>query len=343
MTMHYPGMNGFEFAVAFLDQSFNIIYNESYFRFELYQLNYTRSGISYNLGFSRLETKVWDNEYFNTNNLGAFSGSENIFCLKNNNYFLKGNSAASEYDLVAIRLIRWNTSDITNPSATWASDADIDYLLRFGRIVFIIQNKYVDFQDYNNVIKTYADSKYSFRLEPTFYKETSIYVKKNKVILADDLVQFGQTQELEFYNVEDFYTDMTAIQNNQVMTFLITLDENVNTYTRSVYSFFDLTGQVGGVFGFLFKIGEIFVGFFATKLFMFSLVSNLYQVQASEPGKEFSKIVPKTFRSTSVKKPIKRSKLAEESKTATVKDLLDVKPKTMTESQINTFIENQQK
>ena len=45
-----------------------------------------------------------------------------------------------------------------------APDAEIDGMMNNGRISFVIINSYVDFDDYENVIKTYTDDRLIYGL-----------------------------------------------------------------------------------------------------------------------------------------------------------------------------------
>jgi len=55
-------------------------------------------------------------------------------------------------------------------------------------------------------------------------------------------------------------------------------DPVVQSYERSVFSFLDLTGNLGGLFEVLQIVGSFMVGLFAGKTFLFSIISHLYQV-----------------------------------------------------------------
>ena len=59
---------------------------------------------------------------------------------------------------------------------------------------------------------------------------------------------------------------------------LITLDQQIDQYQRSVFSFFDMFGFLGGIFG-VFKLwGSLLVQFTSTRAFYSSIISKLYHV-----------------------------------------------------------------
>ena len=106
--------------------------------------------------------------------------------------------------------------------------------------------------------------------------------ENNHVVLADDFFQLGQTEEKEFYSLETEKSDFTFSQsdNNYLYaSILIQIDAREDTYERTVLSVFDFTGLIGGVFEILEIFGGMLVGFFANKLFMLLMLSNLYQIQ----------------------------------------------------------------
>lgn len=62
-------------------------------------------------------------------------------------------------------------------------------------------------------------------------------------------------------------------------------DAVINTYERSVFSVLDFTGNLGGLFEVLEITGSIIVGLFSSKLFFYSFLSRLYQVDKTSKGK----------------------------------------------------------
>lgn len=62
-------------------------------------------------------------------------------------------------------------------------------------------------------------------------------------------------------------------------------DQTDESYERSVFSFLALTGNIGGLFEVFERSGDLIVGFFAGKFFLFSILSNLYQVDVYNKGK----------------------------------------------------------
>ena len=59
---------------------------------------------------------------------------------------------------------------------------------------------------------------------------------------------------------------------------LITLDQQIDQYQRSVFSFFDMFGFLGGIFGIFKMWGSLLVQFASTRAFNSSIISKLYHV-----------------------------------------------------------------
>ena len=136
--------------------------------------------------------------------------------------------------------------------------------------MIVILNSYVDFDDYDNVIKTYADDTISYSLYSGTIKESEVYLRNNHVILADDFFQVGQTERKQFYSVANSKLDFTNDPTGDIYAnIILRMEAREDTYERTVFSVFDFTGLIGGVFEILEVTGSILVGFFANKLFMF--------------------------------------------------------------------------
>lgn len=56
-------------------------------------------------------------------------------------------------------------------------------------------------------------------------------------------------------------------------------DSTKDVYERQVFSFLDMTGAIGGMLEVLRILGAFIVGSCTTKIFLYSIFSNLYQVR----------------------------------------------------------------
>ena len=149
-----------------------------------------------------------------------------------------------------------------------------------GTFSLVTINSYVDFDDYDNVVKTYNDERFFYKLRKGYTKEPDIFIRKNYVTLNDEFIQVGQTEHKEFYSAENTKTDFDFDPNGYLyLKMAIRMEAREDTYERTVFSVFDYTGLIGGVFEIFEVFGGLIVGYFIKNWFMFDILSNLYQVQ----------------------------------------------------------------
>ena len=78
---------------------------------------------------------------------------------------------------------------------------------------------------------------------------------------------------IQFKEIKIFTLQLTLI--NHIFKYFFTLDQQVDQYQRTVYSFLDLFGFVGGIYELLKILGQSIVTFFTSNLLYFSILSNL--------------------------------------------------------------------
>ena len=87
-----------------------------------------------------------------------------------------------------------------------------------------------------------------------------------------------------FVGVENYFQDYSneASSNNTLIHLSISLDPTQQLYSRTIYSFLAFSGDLGGVFQILEVVGGIIVSFLANKLFVYSILSKIYQVDGND-------------------------------------------------------------
>ena len=87
-----------------------------------------------------------------------------------------------------------------------------------------------------------------------------------------------------FAGFENFIQDTTdlAAGNGNLVRIFVALDSSQVQYSRSVYSFLSFTGDLGGVFQILEIIGTVIVSVFVNRLFYYSVLSKIYQIDQPE-------------------------------------------------------------
>lgn len=146
-------------------------------------------------------------------------------------------------------------------------------------------NSYLDFEDYDKPIKQYIEDRYTYRALPTYKKLIKMYIKENYVELSDNILGIGQSEEQKFLSVDNQIQDLhpSAVAAREVyFEILLTLDPQKDYYTRTVFSFLDLFGQLGGVFELMCIWMGLIVWFFAKNVMFFSIFKRLYHIEREE-------------------------------------------------------------
>jgi len=144
----------------------------------------------------------------------------------------------------------------------------------------------MDFDDYETPVKSYLDDRYLFRGIPTIKKYVRMYLTENEVESTDSLISLGQSHQEEFISVDRADTDLHVFTGTIYFEILLVLSPEKVIYTRDVFSFFDLFGQLGGVFELLNICFGLIIGYFSKPTFLFSIFKRLYHTEASEYKKD---------------------------------------------------------
>jgi hypothetical protein len=110
------------------------------------------------------------------------------------------------------------------------------------------------------------------------------------VELEDDYIQLGSVKESKFYSIGSYSKDILRRYDNIFGAVQLLLDAKQDTYQRTIFGFFDLTGQIGGLYEIFEVLGGLLVGHFAKKLFLFSLFSRIYKIERPLPSIDDSDI-----------------------------------------------------
>ena len=93
----------------------------------------------------------------------------------------------------------------------------------------------------------------------------------------------GPSSELIFYSIDRkslFYSNIDF--DNQYLQIFLNLDPQVDLYQRTVYSFLDMLGFIGGIYE-LFRIfGHLLIGYFIHKIYYSSILSKLYHINVPQ-------------------------------------------------------------
>jgi len=117
---------------------------------------------------------------------------------------------------------------------------------------------------------------------PDYELTSNVYIRQNEAETQDGFFYYTpdgkQTKFIGVDRVEDKYSVFTN-SDNHIFSMAFFRDPLTQSYSRSVFSFLNLTGNIGGLFEVLQIGGSLVVGMFAGQMFLFSIVSSLYQVE----------------------------------------------------------------
>ena len=123
-----------------------------------------------------------------------------------------------------------------------------------------------------------------FYLVSNLYQEVGYFAKRNKAILDDNILfgSLGMSDEIDFYSLDRKTSNIGNINlTGQYLNIIIALDQQISNYNRAVYSFFDMLGLLGGIFGLIHSVGFVLVRFVSSKQFYSFIVANLTNTKSA--------------------------------------------------------------
>ena len=144
-------------------------------------------------------------------------------------------------------------------------------------------SSYFDFNDFSSPVKSYLDDMSNISI----MKDTEAYiiykVKVNEVYDNSNII-FGTqafSSNYNFYSIDKIETFLQNFSStiNSYAVINISLDQKINQYFRSSYSFWDMLGYMGGIYGLLKALGYLIFSFIIKRQFYCSVLSELYHIE----------------------------------------------------------------
>ena len=169
------------------------------------------------------------------------------------------------------------------------SDAEIDQIINTSYLNVAMISAYFDFDDYDQPIKKYLTDLEGLTLTNTISNLLEVKIQQNEAFLSDSLIFPGSYDSLKFYSISNSKNRIInpALIRNALCSGIINLDRRHEEYERTVYSFFDMFGYIGGLFDALAFGGFLFWDFFNEKIFSHYVLASLYQVKNESYSKDF--------------------------------------------------------
>ena len=283
--VHNVGERDFVFGMSLNDNSNEYLNDPTYFTYSLRQV--TQAYITDSSGSTSIDRNKTD---ISTTTCGTTSfknadpnniqriGIDNYICPASLDYTIAANFFAPVFHYIEIKVSRCNNA---TSSVTCQDSTTIENVMKDSKFSLPIDNTFFDFGNYDNPVNHFLDEQFFWDLAPGFRKKTDIYIRRNEAVLIDDLVQLGQENEVDFFQVVDFREQFELedlVDDFEFLSVFIRLDPKSDVYERRVYSIGDLLGQMGGVYESLMIIGAMFVGIFSERLFISAILRKIYQI-----------------------------------------------------------------
>ena len=176
------------------------------------------------------------------------------------------------------------------------SESEINNLINQSYIDIAIISSYFDFDDYDDPIHYYLQDMNMYNFIPNLGIQVQYQVRLNQAVINDDIFLGSQgiSSEVSFYNIERKRISYSNIDfNNAYLQVYINLDPQVDQYQRTVYSFLDMLGFIGGIFELLKTFGYLLVCYFIKRAYYSSIISKLYHVEANQTIQKYNEQIDK--------------------------------------------------
>ena len=166
--------------------------------------------------------------------------------------------------------------------------SEIDAVIDNLKLEIDLVNSYLDFDEYSSSpVKHYIDDRFEYFLLSDREKVVNAYIKDNEIELIDSYMNpFASSEIQNFISIDRVDQDLKNIEEGSIITIRFQKDLNYQSYSRSVYNVFDAFGDIGGVLEICTIFGGFLVGAFADRVFHYSIISSLYQVDSTFGDKE---------------------------------------------------------
>ena len=315
--------NDVYFAVKLNGPNPEKLFDPTYFNFKIAQMSYIKSSSGFSAKETVIEYEFWGDKFPHVEKLVYDRlGLSTYVCPKNTDFFIRANFNSDNYEVIQITIEKWSGSNCK-------SESEIKSVLNTNYIDIALISSYFDFEDYENPIHYYLQDMNLFNLIPTLGLQVQYQAKQNQAVMNDDffLGSQGLTNEASFYSIDRKRVTYSSIEfNNAYLQVYITLDPQVDQYQRTVYSFLDMLGFIGGIFELLKTFGYLLVCYFIKKEYYSLIISKLYHIEGGQSTKqnniqvikaicfEKNKITPKLYRDKSSVISSTKHNLQEESK-----------------------------
>ncbi|CAI2381127.1 unnamed protein product [Moneuplotes crassus] len=278
-------INNSDFSFAFKvfvtgDDSFDVLSNP-YVTAEFMQ--YTRDPTTKSLSSSTISLSTCGStlfHYYNQTEAEQIQIDEFV-CPESRDITLQGGSFSDSYQYAQLKLKKCQSG----------CPPDLDTVLGKMRVEIPFVNSYFDFQDFESPSKTFIDGRLTSYILPGYSQKSNVYLQSNEAEHVDSFLAYQPGgEEKEFIEVNRV-DKTTSVQYDSldytVFQMVFLKDPTSKSYERVVFTFLEAFGNIGGLLEVLTIAGGFIVGLFSEKIFLFTILSKLYQVEKPKTDKDF--------------------------------------------------------
>ena len=202
-----------------------------------------------------------------------------MFDFNRNDYYIMSEPNSEKSAQIKIDIEKCRNS--TDSNITWKASYEIEAVLNTGYLSMIYISGYFDSHDYKTPIKSRENYFDYITFLPDLYQSYRLEVQENEVFLSDNIFFSETYKRSKYYSAKEPFLRLYNSNNNpdRLVSIDISLSEESEQFERTVYTFLDMFGFLGGIFDFCFFLGYLFVHHFNDKYFKLTMLTKLYQVE----------------------------------------------------------------
>ena len=151
----------------------------------------------------------------------------------------------------------------------------------------LVKNQYFDFRNIDNPVQSYVEGLYEYSIENDGIFFVDLFVKQNQYETQDDYLNIVGPKTGIFYDTQSHRdSDLDTEGVPQVFAYFnFWISNQEDFYERTVYSFFDFVGQIGGIVELFLILAAIIISPISGTLLDHEIVNSINDSKNSDMSK----------------------------------------------------------
>ena len=151
----------------------------------------------------------------------------------------------------------------------------------------LVKNQYFDFRNIDNPVQSYVEELYEYSIENDGIFFVDLFVKQNQYETQDDYLNIAGPKTGIFYDTKSHRdSDLDTEGVPQVFAYFnFWISNQEDFYERTVYSFFDFVGQIGGIVELFLIFAAIIISPISGTLLDHEIVNSINDSKNSDMSK----------------------------------------------------------